>query len=213
MKGKSKPHNKATEYGVMRKKEIRMPEAWIVILIHQLIFQGMFVTKNIILCRKIRKQIRGKNREATIFIAFFVLFIGAAVGISVLNQPFGEVQLINGPLSMILGFVILFLNLIVSGASLMNLKDSWRVGVLEDQKTELITSGIYQFMRNPYFVSYLLMFAAYTVLLQNLILFGLSMVGFLFVHKMIRKEEKYLYSVHGDAYLQYKMKVPRYIII
>ncbi len=190
-----------------------MPETWIVILIHQLVFQGMFVTKNIILRRKIGKQIRGKNIEATISIAFFVLFIGVAVAISVLKQPFGEVQLLNGFLAMIFGLVILFLNLIVSGASLMNLKDSWRVGVLEDQKTELITSGIYRFTRNPYFVSYLLMFAAYTVLLQNLILFGLSIVGFLFVHKMIMKEEKYLYSVHGDAYLEYKMKVPRYIII
>ncbi len=190
-----------------------MPETWIVILIHQLVFQGMFVTKNIILRRKIGKQIRGKNIEATISIAFFVLFIGVAVGISVLKQPFGEVQLLTGFLAMISGLVILFLNLIVSGASLMNLKDSWRVGVIDDQKTELITSGIYRFTRNPYFVSYLLMFAAYTVLLQNLILFGLSIVGFLFVHKMIMKEEKYLYSVHGDAYLEYKMKVPRYIII
>ena len=190
-----------------------MSETWIVILIHQLVFQGMFVTKNIILRRKIGKHIRGKNIEATISIAFFVLFIGVAVGISVLKQPFGEVQLLNSFLAMIFGLVILFLNLILSGASLMNLKDSWRVGVLEDQKTELITSGIYRFTRNPYFVSYLLMFAAYTVLLQNLILFGLSIVGFLFVHKMIMMEEKYLYSVHSDAYLQYKMKVPRYIII
>ena len=170
-----------------------MPEAWIVILIHQLIFQGMFIIKNITLRRKIGKQIRGKNIETTISIAFFVLFIGVAMGISILKQSFGKVQLLNDLVAMILGLVILFLNLIVSGASLLNLKDSWRVGVLEDQKTELITSGIYRFTRNPYFLSYLLMFVAYTVLLQNLILFGLSIVGFLFIHKMIMKEEKYLY--------------------
>ena len=169
--------------------------------------------KNIILHRRTGKQIRGKNREATNSIVFFVLFIGVAVGISILKQPFGEVQLLNGFLAMALALVLLFFNLIVSGASLMNLKDSWRVGVLEDQKTELVTTGIYRFTRNPYFVSYFLMFAAYTVLLQNLILFGLSILGFLFVHKMIMKEEKYLYSMHGDAYVEYKTKVPRYVII
>ncbi len=190
-----------------------MPETWLVILLHQLVFQGMFVMKNIILRRKTGKQIRGKNREATISIAFFVLFIGVAVGMSFLKQPYGGVQLLNSFLAMTLGLALLFLNLIVSGASLMNLKDSWRVGVLEDQKTELITTGIYRFTRNPYFVSYFLMFAAYIILLQNLILFGLSIVGFLFVHKMIMKEEQYLYSVHGDAYEQYKMKVSRYIIL
>ena len=94
---------------------------------------------------------------------------------------------------------------------MVNLKDSWRVGVLEDQKTELITSNIYRFTRNPYFVSYFLMFASYTVIQQNLILLGLSLLGFLLIHKMIIKEEKYLYTKHGDTYLQYKKKVPRYI--
>ena len=190
-----------------------MPKTTLVILLHQLVFQGMFFLKNIILHRKTGKQIRGKNSEAIYSIVFFVLFIGVAVVISILKQPFGEVQLLNGFLAMALAVVLLFLNLIVSGASLMNLKDSWRVGILEDQKTELIITGIYRFTRNPYFVSYLLMFAAYTILLQNLILFGLSIVGFLFVHKMIMKEEEYLYSVHADTYVQYKMKVPRYIII
>ena len=190
-----------------------MSETLLVIILHQLVFQGMFVMKNIILHRKIGKQIRGKNIEATISIVFFVFFISIAMWMSFLKQPFGKIQLLNDLLAMTLGFGFIFLNLVVSGASLMNLKDSWRVGVLEDQKTELVTTGIYRFTRNPYFVSYFLMFAAYTVLLQNLILFGLSILGFLIVHKMIMKEEKYLYSMHGDAYVQYKTKVPRYMII
>ena len=190
-----------------------MPETWLVILLHQLVFQGMFVMKNLILHRKIGKQIRGKNIEATISIVFFTFFIVVAVGMSFFNQPFGEIQFLNDLLAMTFGLGLLFLNLVVSGASLLNLKDSWRVGVLEDQKTELVTTGIYRFTRNPYFLSYFLMFAAYTVFLQNLILFGLSIFGFLFVHKMIIKEEKYLCSVHGNAYVQYKTKVPRYVIV
>ena len=190
-----------------------MPEIWIVILLHQLIFQGMFATKNIILHRKIGKQIRGNNIEAIISIAFFAFFIGIAVVISFLQQPIGKIQLLNAFEAMALGLGLLILNLIVSGASLINLKDSWRVGVVEDQKTELVTIGIYRFSRNPYFLSYTLMFAAYTILLQNLLLFGLSIFGILFMHNMILKEEKYLYSVHGDAYGRYKNKVPRYIII
>lgn len=189
-----------------------MQEIWILI-IHQLIFQGMFVAKNIILRKKIKKQIRGKNREATLSILFFTFFILVSIGISTFTKPLGQVQLIDSPLSVVFALIILFLNFIVSGASLIDLKDSWRVGVLEDQKTELITSGIYKYTRNPYFISYLLMFIGYTILLQNMILLGLSIIGFLFIHKMIKKEEKYLYSVHGNAYLEYKMKVPRYIII
>lgn len=188
-----------------------MPETSIVILLHQLISQGMFVIKNIFLHKKIGKQIRGKNIEATLSIVFFAFFIGLAAAMSFIEQPFGKIQLLNERLAISAGLVFLLLNLLVSAASLMNLKDSWRVGVLEDQKTELVTTGIYRFTRNPYFVAYFLMFAGYTVLLQNLLLFGLSMLGILFVHKMIMREEKYLYSVHGDAYAEYKTKVPRYV--
>jgi len=59
-----------------------MPEISIVIILHQLVFQGMFVIKNIILYRKIGKQIRGKNIEATTSIAFFIFFIAVALTIS-----------------------------------------------------------------------------------------------------------------------------------
>ena len=93
------------------------------------------------------------------------------------------------------------------------LKDSWRVGVLENQQTELIEDGIYRFSRNPYFLSYLIMFAAYTILLRNIILLVLSFVGFALIHAMVLKEEKYLAALHGEKYRQYQKKVPRYIII
>ncbi len=190
-----------------------MPEAWIIILIHQLVFQGMFVSKNIVLRRKIRKQIRGKNIEATVSIIYFSIIIFAALIIGFFRLPFGAMHLLNDFTAIIVGSALLVLSLVISGASLINLGDSWRVGVLEDQKTELITSGIYRFTRNPYFLSYLLLFAAYTVLLQNLILFGLSIAAIFFVHFMILKEEKYLLTEHADAFLQYKKKVPRYLII
>lgn len=189
-----------------------MPETWILILLHQLIFQGMFVIKNSLLRNKIGKKIRGDNIEATISIIYFASFIIAAIVISFINPSFSKMQLLSEHLALSIGIAFLLINLLVSAASLIHLKDSWRVGVLEDQKTELVTSGIYQFTRNPYFVSYFLMFAAYTVLLQDLILFILSVIGVIFTHKMIVKEESYLFSVHGGSYTQYKKNVPRYII-
>jgi len=190
-----------------------MTDIWVIILVHQIISQGMFVAKNIILSKKTGKQIRGNNREANISIAYFIVFIVASLIISILKQPIGEIRVLNSFSAITIGLVLLFLNLIIAAASLVNLKDSWRVGVLEDQKTELISSGIYRFTRNPYFLSYLIMFVAYTVMLQNIILLVLSILGFVFVHKMILKEEQYLYSVHGAGYIQYTKKVPRYLFV
>lgn len=173
----------------------------------------MFVAKNIILSRKIKKKIRGNNVEANASIAFFALFIGMALLVSYFNLPYGEVTLFNHQLSLVIGLLIIVVNLLVSAASLIDLKDSWRVGVVNEQKTDLITTGIYKYTRNPYFLSYVLMFAAYTVMLQNIILFILSVVGFLLIHSMIKKEEMHLLGIHGDSYLAYKETVPRYLIV
>ncbi len=188
-------------------------EIWLVIIVHQLIFQGMFVTKNITLSKKIQKKIRGNNVQANTSIAFFALFIGMALLISYFNLPYGEVTLINHQLALAIGLLLIILNLLVSAASLIDLKDSWRVGVIDEQKTDLISTGIYKYTRNPYFLSYVLMFASYTVVLQNIILFVLSIVGFLLIHNMIKKEEVYLFGIHGDSYLEYKTTVPRYLIV
>ena len=89
----------------------------------------------------------------------------------------------------------------------------WRVGVIEEQRTALVVDGVYRLTRNPYFVAYLLMFAGYTVLLQNLLLLALWLIGFGLVHAMVRKEEAYLERVHGQAYRDYRARVPRYILL
>ena len=36
--------------------------------------------------------------------------------------------------------------------ALIAMRNSWRVGIKYDQKTDLVISGIYRFSRNPYFL-------------------------------------------------------------
>lgn len=184
-----------------------------IILIHQVLFQGLFLAKNMTLQRRLGTPVRGVNREATLAIGFFALFIIVA-GILSLNHPaVWSFQIMPEMAARAVAIALITINLVLGTAALIGLKDSWRVGVLEQQRTALIQSGIYRFSRNPYFLSYLTMFAAYTVLLQNVVLLILSFAGFAMIHKMILKEEQYLLSVHGERYLRYKDKVPRYFIL
>ena len=190
-----------------------MPDAALLILIHQLLFQGMFVAKNFTLKHKLGKPIRGFNTEANLSISFFVLFIGLSIYLAMSGGNPGGLNLMPASIAGLIGLLLMLANLLTGLASLKDLGDSWRVGVIEEQQTQLIESGIYRFSRNPYFVAYLLMFAAYTVLLQSLILLVLSFIGFGMVHAMILKEEKYLAKTHGEAYQQYRQRVPRYFLI
>ena len=185
----------------------------LIVLIHQIVFQGMFFAKNISLRRKLSMPVRGRNREASLSIGFFGLFIVGSFLLGLFNAPFGTVNLVARTTAVAAALALLAMNLLVGSASLIALRDSWRVGVLEDQQTDLIEGGIYRLSRNPYFLSYLIMFAAYTVLLQNIILLVLSVVGFAMIHAMVLREEKHLTALHGDKYRQYRERVPRYIII
>jgi len=173
----------------------------------------MFFAKNISLRRRLGIPIRGRNRQVTLSVGFIVLFILISFLLGLFEAPFGTFNLLNRTSALAVALTLLVINLFVGVASLIGLRDSWRVGVLEDQQTGLIERGIYSFSRNPYFLSYLIMFVAYTVLLQNIILLILSPVGFAMIHLMVLKEEKHLTALHGEKYRQYQKRVPRYIII
>ena len=183
----------------------------LIIFIHQIVFQGMFVIKNVSLRKTSGKRIRGNNKEVRAAFVYFTAFITTSLILGLFKAPIGRVSILNTSLAWIIGLVLLSFNLVIALVSLAGMKDSWRVGVLEDQKTELISSGIFRFSRNPYFLSYQLMLSAYAVLLQNIILFILAVLGFFVIHNMVRKEEAYLLSIHGDHYQRYKNRVPRYL--
>jgi protein-S-isoprenylcysteine O-methyltransferase Ste14 len=84
--------------------------------------------------------------------------------------------------------------------------------VIDGQRTELVQDGIYGITRNPYFLAYLLMCAAYTILLQNLVLLLLALACFALIHAMILREERHLAAMHGDAYQRYRQRVGRYLL-
>lgn len=190
-----------------------MTDAAVVIVIHQIVFQGMFFAKNILLRRKLGIPIRGTNRETNLSVAYFILYILCSVLLSLSDAPLGSVDLITGSTALVVAITLLVVTLFIAASSLVGMGESWRVGVLDDQQTGLVDKGIYQFSRNPYFLSYLIMFAAYTLLLQSIVLLALSLIGFSMIHAMVLKEEKHLSKLHGEIYHQYKKRVPRYFVV
>jgi protein-S-isoprenylcysteine O-methyltransferase Ste14 len=188
-----------------------MTDSVIVIMAHQLVFQGMFMVKNFTLRHRLGKPIRGANIEANISIGFFAIFIALSIYLAAQNDASMTPSSVSSAVALFLGVIIMISSLVIAWASLKDLGDSWRVGVIEDQETQLIETGIYRFSRNPYFLAYLCIFAAYTVFLKSPILLVLSVFGFAMIHGMVRREEKYLAATHGETYLRYQQRVPRYL--
>ena len=78
--------------------------------------------------------------------------------------------------------------------------------------TQLVSTGIFQFSRNPMYLSLLLMLIAWALWLGNSLAW-LGVIVFILVmnHCQIAREEAYLESKFGDEYRHYKQKVRRWL--
>jgi protein-S-isoprenylcysteine O-methyltransferase Ste14 len=113
----------------------------------------------------------------------------------------------------IAGTVIVLLSIILGIFASKDLKDSWRVGIISDQKTKLIQTGIYRYSRNPYFFSYFTMFSGFFLITPNILMLIKIVIAIFVFDRMIKREEVYLEKVHGGKYVAYKKKVGRYLNI
>ncbi len=72
------------------------------------------------------------------------------------------------------------------------MKDSWRAGIPDKDKTELVTTGIYRFSRNPAFLGFDLMYIGVLLLYGNLLTLGFSLFAMMMLHLQILQEERSL---------------------
>ena len=96
--------------------------------------------------------------------------------------------------------------------SVLTMRDSWRAGVPENDRTELVTGGIYQISRNPAFLGFDLLYIGILMMFFNRLLCVVSVFAIIMYHlQIVNVEEKFLLITFGDEYLKYKKKVCRYI--
>ena len=77
-------------------------------------------------------------------------------------------------------------------------------------KTELVTTGIYRFSRNPAFLGFDLMYVGVLLLYGNLLTLSFSAFAIVMLHLQILQEERYLVNTFGAPYQEYCRHVSRY---
>ena len=159
------------------------------------------------------KSIRGKSFKLTLSILLStIIYLLILLRLTILNSRWIlELEFFSHYHLTMFGHILVASGFILGIFALIALKDSWRVGIKYDQKTDLITTGIYRISRNPYFFSYDILILGYILFFPSIILIVLYIALVVIFHQMILEEEKYLEAVHGDSYLQYKVRVSRYL--
>ena len=95
--------------------------------------------------------------------------------------------------------------------SVLSMKDSWRAGIPEGDRTKLVKDGIYAYSRNPAFVGFDLQYIGVLLMYCNLLTGLFTVFAIVMLHLQILQEEKYLTSAFGAEYLEYRHQVYRYL--
>lgn len=136
-----------------------------------------------------------------IHILTYIFFEGSIREVCFFNILQNEVSIFVGSFIIILAYVIIVI-------SIKELGINYRIQ-LPKEKTELITSGIFRFMRNPfYFGLYLLLLGTFFLIpsIFSLIVFFINFITF---NSKAKDEEQFLLNTFGEKYEIYKSKVRR----
>jgi protein-S-isoprenylcysteine O-methyltransferase Ste14 len=109
-----------------------------------------------------------------------------------------------------IGVILLCLSLIIMGFTLANFKNSLRFGMNKNNLGKLITTGIFSYSRNPFFLALDIYFIGISIIYINLYFIVISLLTVVSIHLFIQKEEQFLMKNYGKEYKDYKQKVRRY---
>jgi protein-S-isoprenylcysteine O-methyltransferase Ste14 len=101
--------------------------------------------------------------------------------------------------------------LAVFGAQL-GMGASWRIGVSEDQGTDLVTGGWFRLCRNPIYAAMIVGWSGFALMVPTWLGFAAPIVIALGLEMQVRVvEEPYLRRAHRDEYGRYASRVGRFV--
>lgn len=178
-----------------------------------LLFYGCYIIKMIAQGRKgIRTDQMGRGKtgsakriESAVRIATYGAVLAEIASIALDTSPFAPPVRVLGTITGCIGTGVFIL-------SVLTMRDSWRAGVPEGEKTELVNRGIYRISRNPAFLGFDLVYTGVGMMFFNWALLAISVFAALMLHcQIVIVEEPFLAKAFGEEYLAYRKAVCRYL--
>lgn len=175
-------------------------------------FYGCYFTKMLLQRRKgIMTDQMGKGKTGFVKAIEMLMKVATylVAAVEIVSILWGTATLPSGVRT--LGAVLGVSGVVVFVVSMTTMRDSWRAGVSQSDKTELITGGIYRFSRNPAFLGFDLVYLGILLMFFNFMLLAASAFAGLMLHlQIVNVEEEHLIAAFGDDYLAYRKQVRRY---
>ncbi len=185
-----------------------------------LIFLIVFVIRSVLLWKRtgINPWALKDSNDAKGFIATIFKIVAVVAFVSVILYVFGgtwyeyllPIWYLENRFLQISGWIIMHLALIWIFIAQLQMKNSWRIGIDEKNKTELITSGLFQFSRNPIFLGVILSNLGLFLIIPNVGTLLVLVLSYFSIQIQIRLEEAFLLKQFGDNYTNYCTRVRRW---
>ncbi len=139
-----------------------------------------------------------------------VLIIAEAAAWSI-NRPLTHLLFHPTATTARAGAVLMAAGTAITLAAQAHMADAWRIGIDNQHKTPLVTTGLFRYSRNPVFVSMLLALAGLVALVPTYLMAGALVVSIVVIGVQVRLEEAFLLEQHGEPYRTYLRQVRRYL--
>jgi protein-S-isoprenylcysteine O-methyltransferase Ste14 len=150
-------------------------------------------------------------------IAVLLVAILVAMTADAAHEPLGVAALADtattlGALAASLGVVLVVTGVVVMLVAQWQMGASWRIGVDTAERTQLVTGGLFRWVRNPIFSSMALVVVGEALLVPNGLAAAALVVGLVGLEAQVRGvEEPYLRATHGQAYLDWAATSGRFV--
>ena len=123
----------------------------------------------------------------------------------------GVVSALVGPVWFAAGVVAMMAAMALMLISQLQMGSSWRIGIEKQARPGLVTSGFYQFCRNPIYTWAFLWMIGMVMAAPYGITVALAVGVVLGTAGQVRREEAYLLEMYGDEYRDYAARVGRFV--
>ena len=159
----------------------------------------------------------GKNDNAHDYIGFIMKVLIVLLFVAVLTYSMSEkmysylvpISYLQTQILTITGLALIHIALVWISIAQFQMSNSWRIGIDEENKTKLVTEGIFSISRNPIFLGMIISVLGLFFIVPNALTFFLTITTYIVIKIQIRLEEEFLQKQHAQDYVNYKLKTKR----
>lgn len=156
----------------------------------------------------LQRYMGGMFNLLTGYAVFLIFFHTVNVQFYSLFSRFG---ILNQNTIKYIGFALGMIGLCFCLYAQVKMGKSWRVGIDETIKTDLITTGLYKIIRNPTYLGLYILNIGVWLIWPTWAIFVLNIFFIYTLEIQVRCEEDFLEKTFGREYIEYKNKTKRYI--